>query len=73
LGDDPGRKPRELLLGTRKVQAGEIAVILLCGGIIGESGGALGFECAKVIVAAIVVYSGLPFFVTFVPADAFVF
>ena len=48
-------------------------MIFSCGGIIGESGGALGFECAKVIVAATVVYSGLPFFVTFVPADAFVF
>ena len=56
-----------------KVQAGELAVIDFCGGVISVSGGALGFECAKVIVAAIVVYSGLPFFVTFVPADAFVF
>jgi hypothetical protein len=56
-----------------KVQTRKFPVVFSRRVIVCVSSGALGFECAKVIVTAIVVYSGVPFFVTFVPADAFVF
>ena len=56
-----------------EIQAGEITMIFSGGLVISVGGGGFVCEVAEVVFFVVAMYLGGPFFLSFVPVDAFVF